>query len=338
MSYKNTMKLVASNFNFVWKQLVYLVGCLLILAICSFTTIKPIIELLAQNNIGAEFSSAFAMFSSSPNAFALALRDACKDVILVIFNNFSEIYLSLIFAILLCVLLPFILVHISIYNLSSIAYQRTTMNMQVRYSQNALTTFKPGLKYALSNVVFTIPFTLIDLALIFAYIAMAKTFVSALAGLALLSALTIFVQSIKISLFAHYTGLVIAEGQNPFKAFGKSFVIVIKNFWKNLSTSIILHLTLIVVNSFILVFTFVAGLIVSIPATFVVMAFYYIVSYLNSVGQRYYLSDTIIYNPVKYEVKKDNFVTITVPEVSNEIEVETTSMKRNYKSKKNKKS
>lgn len=219
----------------------------------------------------------------------------------------------------------------SVYNLSSIAYQKTTMNMTVHYSQNAMSTFKPGLGYALSTLVFMLPFMAIEIALVFLYVSLAKSILSALVGLVALSALTIFIESVKLAIFAHFTGLVISEPQNMFKAFGKSFGYVFKSFWKNISTSIILHLTIVFVNSFIMVFTFFAGLFVSVPATFVLIAFYYIVSYLNSAGQRYYLSDTIIYNPIKHFVKKDDFVTISIPETSSEIEVETTNMKKVYK-------
>lgn len=336
MSYRNSMKLFASNFTIVWKQLVYVVVCLILLGISSYTTISPIISLLKENGIGAEFEGLFKTIYDSPNELALKISDVCKDIILVISNNFSEISISLILAVLLCIIMPFILIQMSVYNLSSIAYQKLTMNMNTKYSQNAITTFKPALKYALANIILELPFLFINIALILFYVVLVKSILSALFGLIILSALIMIIQSIKIAIFSHYTGLVIAAPQNMFKAFGKGFVVVVKNFWKNISTSIILHLTIVVVNSFILVFTFFAGLIISIPATFVVMAFYYIVSYLNTVGQRYYLSDTIIYNPVKYVVKKDDFVTISIPEPTNEIKVETTPMKKIYKKRKTK--
>ena len=42
-------------------------------------------------------------------------------------------------------------------------------------------------------------------------------------------------------------------------------------------------------------------------------------------------NDTIIYNPVKYTVKKDDYVSISVPEVTKEINVTTTVIKKKYK-------
>lgn len=332
MSYKNSMKLLTSNFNFVWKQLVYLICCSLLLAVCSYTTIRPIINLLSENNIISEFQNLFVhTIHSSPNEFATLFCEVIKDAIGVIINNFSKISVSLIFAVILCICLPFILSQISIYNLSSIAYQKTTMNKNSKYCQNALTTFKPAIKYALANIILTLPFLLINILCVAIYILLAKTIVSALVGLIVLSAILMINYSIKISIFANYTGLVISNPQNMFKAFAKSFGVVLKNFWKNFSSSLIVYLTIVVVNAFVMVFTFFSGLLVSIPATYLFMAFYYIVSYLNSTGQRYYLSDTIIYNPVKHIVKKDDFVTITVPDTSNEEQVETTSLKRTYK-------
>lgn len=337
MSYKNTMKLFASNFNFVWKQLVYILGCLMLLALCSYTTIKPIIDVLTENNIAAEFEILYKSIYESPNEIALLISGLFKKIIVIIANNFSELYLSLIFGVLLCVLLPLVLIDMSIYNLSSIAHQKVTMNMTPRYSQNTIRMLKPGIKYAFSSILFSLPFMGINLALIMFYIAFADSIIAALIGLIILSALTIFVQSVKMAIFAHFTGLVVSGDQsNMFKAFTKAFAQVFKNFWKYISSSIILHLTIVVVNSFVMVFTFFAGLLVSIPATFVVMAFYYIVSYLNTVGQRYYLSDTIIYNPVKHVVKKDDFVTISIPEVVTEVQVETTKVKKSYKKQKSK--
>lgn len=332
MSYKNSMKLLTSNFSFVWKQLVYLVCCLLLLAVCSYTTIRPIISLLSENNIISEFKNLFVnTLHTSPNEFAVSLCEVFKDAIAVILNNFGRILASLIFAVLLCICLPFILSQISTYNLSSIAYQKATMNKNCKYSQNALTTFKSAIRYALANIILTLPFLAVNILCIVVYILLAKSLMSAILGLIILSAILMINYSFKISIFANYTGLVIANPQNMFKAFGKSFAVVSKNFWRTFSSSLVVYLTIVVVNAFIMVFTFISGLIVSIPATYVFMAFYYIVSYLNSTGQRYYLSDTIIYNPVKHVVKKDDFVTITVPDVSNEEQVETTSLKRTYK-------
>ena len=129
----------------------------------------------------------------------------------------------------------------------------------------------------------------------------------------------------------------VENNSDPFIAFGKGLTQVLKNFWKILSISIILILTIIFVNGFIALFTFFAGLIVTIPATFVLIATYNLVTYFNLNGTRYYLSSTIIFNPVKHIVKKDDFVSTFVPEEVKEIQVTTTKIKKKYKKHKSEK-
>ena len=93
--------------------------------------------------------------------------------------------------------------------------------------------------------------------------------------------------------------------------------------------SIALQLTIIFVNSFIAVFTFFSGLLVTIPATYVIISVFYAVTYFHITGERYYLSSSVIFNPVKHIIKKDDYVSISVPEAK-EVEVTTTVMKKKY--------
>ena len=103
-----------------------------------------------------------------------------------------------------------------------------------------------------------------------------------------------------------------------------------KHFFKITGSSIIIILTAILVNGVIGLFTFFAGLCITIPATCVLMCIFKVVTFLNINGNRYYLSSSIIYNPQKYVVKKDEYVSTFIP--PEEIkEITTTKMKRNFK-------
>ena len=126
------------------------------------------------------------------------------------------------------------------------------------------------------------------------------------------------------------------KNSNPFVAFGKGTIQSLKHFWKIMSQSVILTLTIIFVNGFICLFTFFSGLIVTIPATFVLLALYYLVVYFNIKGERYYLSNNMIFNPIKYKVKQDNFIGSEIPEITKETELTTVVMKKRKTSKKNK--
>lgn len=96
--------------------------------------------------------------------------------------------------------------------------------------------------------------------------------------------------------------------------------------------SVVILLTAILINGVIAIFTLFVGLLFAIPATCVMICIFKIVIFLNINGNRYYLSNSVIYNPQKYVVKKDDFVSTFVPPEDTR-EITTTKMKKKYKTK-----
>ena len=339
MSYKNSMKLFASNFTLVWKQLLYLVICGFIFTLASYTLITPIINTLKAAGVGHDLKNLFSIVYNSPNQFALEVGKFLRLAIDTVISNFSSLFLNLLGALVLCVILPYVLCQMSMFNLSSILYQKFTMNMEVGYTQNALATSKQGLKYAFACLVLDIPYLVLMAAFLEFYLMIATSVLVSIIGLILLSAIYILISSLKLTLFSYFTGHMVATNANPFKSFGNSIIKVLKNFWKIMGQSIVLQFTIIFINGFLAVFTFFAGLIVTIPATFVLVAVYKAVTYLNTKGERYYLSNTVIFNPSKHIVTHDEFSgEFLPPEEIKEIQVTTSKLKKNFKETKPKKS
>ena len=331
MSYKNTMKLFASNFTLVWKQLLYLICVIFIFSVCSYTIATPVLELLKENGVVEDIKNLFTTVYETPSEFAITASESAKHFLGILIDNFSSIWLNLIGTIVLCVILPYVFIQMSVYNISSILYQKFTMNMNANYAQNAVRTLKQSLRYAFANLILIMPFIAGLIIMIEVYLLCATSIWSAIIGMIVFMALLIVLVSLKISVFTNYTAYMVENDADPFVAFAKSLGKSVRNFWKTLSVSVILVLTIILVNGLIAIFTFFSGLIVTIPATYVLIAIYNLVTYFNEKGTRYYLSNTIIYNPVQYTVKKDDYVSISVPEATDEIQVTTTVMKKKYK-------
>ena len=336
MSYKNTMKLFASNFMLVWKQALYRLICFMLFILCSYTTITPIINLLRENNVIEEIKMVIDTVYKSPSAFALEFSDVLKHLINVVFSNFSNIWVAFFGFLLFGLLIPFILSQMSFYNISSILYQKLSMNMNVNYVQNGVQHLKASFKFALANIIIGIPFLAIIILLVEIYLLIANSIITAIVGLMILCALLILTVSIQVSLYTNYLGYMLQNDDHPFKSFGKGLISVLKNFWRILSQSVILILTIIFVNGFIALFTFFSGLIITIPATYVVLAIYYLVVFFNIKGERYYLANNIIFNPAKHIIKQDNFAGTDIPEEIKEIEPTTVKMKKKKEPKKTK--
>lgn len=332
MSYKNSMKLFVSNFALAWKQLVYLFCCACLFALCTYTLITPVINVLAEAGLGHQIEEFFSAIYSHPKDTSLQLSQLFKLVGESIMGNMSKIYLNLIGALLLCVILPYILIQMSMFNISSILYQKFTMNMDVSYIKNGVSKLGISAKFAFTNLLLNIPCVAVNIVLIYLYILFSTTLLKSIIGLIILSTFMILLESIKIVFTSHYTGKLVAENSNPFKTFTKSLGIELKNFWKILGQSITIVLTAILINGVIAIFTFFSGLIFTIPATMMLICIFKVVVFLNLNGNRYYLSDSVIYNPLRYVVKKDDYVaTFVSPEETKEIT--TTKMKRKYSKK-----
>jgi len=332
MSYRNTMKLFVSNFALAWKQLVYLLICVFLFAICSYTLISPVISILREAGLFSEIKNLVTLVYDNPKDIAFTISALVKLVLTSIWANFSKIYLNLIGTLILCVILPYILYQVSIYNISSILHQKLTMNMEVNYVQNYIGNFNKAIKFAFASLVYSLPFFVISVGLIIAYVFFATTIFKALIGLMVLSLLSISLDSVKLTFFTHYTGNVVANNVNPFSAFGKSMKLELKHFWKIMGYSVVILLTTILINGVIAIFTLFAGLLFSIPATIVLICIFKIVIFLNINGNRYYLSNSVIYNPQRYVIKKDDFVSTFIPPEDTR-EITTTKMKKKYKTK-----
>ncbi len=337
MSYKNTVKLFASNFTLVWKQLLYLFVCGILFGVCAYLAGKPIIDLLYSSNVVHEAKVFVETAYTSPSEIALKLSDLFKHALTVLFvENFSSIWLTFFALIILCIFLPYVLIQISYFNITSILYQKLSMNMNVGYFQNGLKVLGKGIIYALTNILFGLPFLALNILLLVIYLTLAKTILSSIIGLVIVSIFMILIRSVKYSLFTCYTCIMVEDTSNPFVAFGKGFALTIKRFWRILSCSIAVTLTLIFINFFISLFTFFAGTIISVPASFVFLSIFYLVIYFNTKGERYYLGPNLIFNPTKYTIKQDEVTVIEIPKPpkqSPEIEDNKETKKKTKKTK-----
>lgn len=335
MSYKNTMKLFVSNFALAWKQLVYLLICAFLFAICSYTLVSPVITVLREAGLFGQIKNLMSLFYDSPKDIAITFSEIVKLVLTSIAANFSKIYINIIFTLLLCIIFPYVLYQASIYNITSILHKKLTMNMDVSYTKNFISNFWKAIEFGFTALLFSIPFLVINILLIICYILIADTTLKAIVGLIVLSLLSLLINACKVTIFSHFTGSVVANETNAFSSFAKSFPISMKHFWKITGYSIIVILTSILINGVIGLFTFFAGLIFTIPATCVLLSIFKLVIFLNINGNRYYLSSSIIYNPQKYVVKKDDYVSTFIPPEETK-EITTTKMKKNFNTKKSK--
>lgn len=307
MSYRNTMKLFASNFTLVWKQVLYFLICFFIFAPLTWVFAEPIVDVLRHGGISHEVESVIYNIYTPEFNETYTITGIIRNSLHLIGENFVKLLPNLALVFLFGFLLPYIFMQIGTLNVSSIIYKKLSMNLSEGYTQNLIKTLRISLPYALMNIIFSLPFWSLTIVLAEVYLFFANGGFMTLLCLALLSFCTIIISAVKYTFFSCYTAYIVEHECSPLTAFIAAFPLSLRNFWNTVASSIVFHITVFVANCFIIIFTFFAGAILMMPATIVCTAIFFVVTYLNKTGQRYYLGNNYIYNPVKYTVKKDEY-------------------------------
>lgn len=303
MSFKNSLKLLASNFSVVWKHLVYVLLTVAITLGLIFAFASPVVDCLAESGWTSTASGLIKTVYTEPIAIFDVIKEIALSFFTVISENFSEIWFSVIGLLVCGYLVPSFLSNIGFYNVSSIMHKQMTSLLVVGYTQNLISTLRSSVKYSFVKMILKIPFDIVKVLLLLSFFRLSTSFFTNLVFLSLLFALIIVITSLEITVLSGFAPCMIERGGNPFRCFSKSVVPVFKKFMKTYSNALILCLTCIFVNMFLGVFTVFSGLIVTIPASAVFTAIFGNVVYLSSNQKRYYLTKSIIVNPIGDEAK-----------------------------------
>ena len=299
MSFKNSFRLLTTNFSVVWKQLLYL----LIISVFSFgiayCIFLPALDILKSEGVISQFAEIFETIYTAPKEIITACKDAILHLFEVIKSNFSIIGANVIFSLFFAKFVFDVLKYISYYNVTNVMYMKLTSYLDIGYTRNLISNIWPSLRYALSRFVLSVPFDLIIAVCLILFLKFISGTLTIIFGLFIFIAIFIVITSIKISLFTPFATVMIEKQYPPFKAFMIGNKKIKKSFTRVFSNAIVAIMTLIVANLFLGVFTVGAGLLITIPATLVFICILNLTSYLGASGERYYLTDTIIVNSSK---------------------------------------
>ena len=105
MIYKNSMKLLTSNFKFVWKQLAYTLIRLAIILGLTYLVARPIMTLLSEGGFFDSLRELGETVYTSPKTFFIEVKNVVMLFVNLIAGNFSRVwpYVFLILFILLFV-------------------------------------------------------------------------------------------------------------------------------------------------------------------------------------------------------------------------------------------
>ena len=298
MTFKNSMKILSSNFSLCWKQLAWMVLCTIITFSLAGLVAMPVFSMLEREGFFAAVADLFELIYVSPKEFPTAFADAGEMFIrLVKQYATSGLLASYIGTVLVFVLCGSLCHCVGSFTCGSVLDAKMSSNAHMSYCTRLLSCLGRSVSYTFAYIVISIPFWAALVVLVRAYFAFSKGFILTVTLLPVFVILIYMLLALKLTLFANMLPEMIASGvRNPFAAFAKGFLLTVGRFWRMFSNSICLLLVVGVVNLFVGVFTITAGLIVTIPASSVLIAAYKMVTFYSCCGRNFYVSESVVVN------------------------------------------
>lgn len=304
MMYKNSVKLLFSNFSLVWKTLLYNLIVFVLVGGLSYLAALPVFELLIEHGLGSMIQNMFADFASSLNLI-LFVQD-CGAILTsfseIILDNFSSIAFNIILFLFIIFVFGKFVSGVLKATQSEVLYSSMSSNMRVGLITSFVGNSKRILLLQLTQFIVTFP---IDIVITFAVLMCFRLFT--IGGI--LSVLTPFIimlvamilVSLRISLFCAWMPLVAVKDMGIFASLKENFKLVVRRLPKIFANSLGVVFTTIVVNGFALLFTIGVGLFITIPLCSVLLRTYQMSAFYGCYGMRYYVDYGTIVEPKRME-------------------------------------
>ena len=304
MIFRNTFKLLFTNFNLTYKVLIYrLIILLLSLGVAGTIAVPVITHLIDINYFGFLTESVLKLFETINlgNVF-ITIKDVFLKTIEVINSLDSSLLINAILSISVFVLIYGLIGDLC--ELSVIDCLNSNMSSKTRLSffKSLVAKSFKSLGKTIINFVLSLPFYAIIVVILyfgFSYYDSVSQIGKILIPMAMFLSLVLF-SGLHLSIFAGFSPSIIINDEGLFKDLNTGFRTIRKKYFRVLSTSIMTVFILYVCNLLIAVYSFFAGLIFTLPISYLVIRLFKIIAYYESNGMRYYVGDGIR-TPLKKE-------------------------------------
>ena len=309
--FKNTIKLLASNFSIFWKVLLYkliVIGIITGLFCATLSWITKLPEFATLTSSTLSFFSV-ANLAGGPTAIITALGTMLESLYIFLIALATTYPVILVYVLaLIFVILPYL------WHLSDLATNEGVfgyMSSQTKYefTSSFVRRLNRASAFSWAFTIVILPFNIIFLTGIVGICTLATLHpVWLIAAIAILFAWIILYYAFRTTLLGCWSSAITATNCKTWKGLGKGLHAVSRNFLRILSNSIVILFILALV--FLLTSPF--GSVILIPLYCFVMAVFGMVAFFEHQGMRYYVDFNTIISPKKLEltdkVKKIKFI------------------------------
>ncbi|PKK95978.1 MAG: hypothetical protein CVV59_00900 [Tenericutes bacterium HGW-Tenericutes-4] len=304
MMFRNSHRLLLSNFITVWKVLVYQI--IVFLTTFSVATIfsLPLVNALKDNNFFELVKTEFGAITFQLNLANIlnSLYTVGQEFFAIIGNNLDTVLFSFIMVVLVLFLLGGFLMGLSKLALTEMLNGYMSSYANYSFTSSYVRTFKKSVTLQLFRLLINLPINLLILTIIYFTLPLlsATGFLGVLAPFIIILVATLLLAT-NLTVFSGVAPAIVVHDYSVLKAYSLGFQAVKRRFFKTLSTSIAIILVILSVNLFLFVLTSGVSCIITLPASTFLLAIFPMVMYYGSMGMRYYVDPETILSPKKLE-------------------------------------
>lgn len=304
MIYKNSIKVMMSNFTLVSKILMFMVLHFAIVFGISYMFLLPILELLSNQGLFANAQSFYMDFLQNLNlqqAFS-NLSTLLNSFVEIITTNFSSIGFYVIALLFTLIVLGAYFNNFYSLIVTNSLYFSMSNNIKFKFAPSFVSTLLTNLKYSLFSLFVKLPVTIIILSLVvlsFQLLTVGGA-VTVFAPL-LIILIYLILNAVKLTVFYGWSPSIVVFDKGIFNALDKSFKITMRKLKKVFANSFYMVLTIFVVNVFAAIVTFGASLVLTLPMSILLINAFSMVVFYSNYGMRYYVDEFNVIVPVKLE-------------------------------------
>ncbi len=313
MMFRNSVRLLLTNFSNVWKLLVYYIICTVLTVLICLPILSPVVGKLSEANVfGDLWALANSMFYN-PGAIAYTVDDVINTFVSVISSNSAQFLVNyILFGFVIVFVAPF-LFGLGSLPMGDVLYGFMTSQVRYTFTGSYIRNLGKSCLYCLTKIIFVLPLNLLIVAVAYGVLKLATMSSIGFVFLAILVfAVFMMLVALKVSLYNCWMPAMAVLNIGPFKSLKISFKSVFRKFGSIYSTAILFTLLAVGMCFGFGIFTFLLGLIVIIPLIVFGFMVFQMVSYFTSQGMRFYVYPDMFISPKKFEerdtIKKIKFI------------------------------
>lgn len=306
MKSKHTFNVFVDNFKTAYKFMLFMVIIFAAAAALNFAVIYPIISRLFESTQFTDLVESVKTFFTS---FINGNMDGLSGLSAKISENFKE-FLSLIaesrsniiwgvILILFIYLVQSFLLGLGKYATSILINDKMALQARSPFLNSLIKDFGRACKYNAIYVPMSVVYDMLCIFLLYILLFVLLKFIPVLLALFLFFAAIVFAFAVKKSFVAGWLPAMICGKKSCLEAMKYSFTNACDHFWELCSDFVLYILIIVAVTVASAIFTFGVGLLICIPASYIVVLSYKFVNYYDENNLKYFTGPDAIVKPKK---------------------------------------